>query len=229
MSSSIRVVLVDDQALFRSGLAAVLDSQPDLEVVGQAGDGSESLRVIDETKPDVVLMDVRMEPMDGVTATRQIFSPSRVARGRKVPRVIVLTTFNLDDRAAQAIRFGASGFVLKDATPEFLAEAIRTVHAGNAVIASGDLAEIIGGNLRPLPQVPPAFRTLSDREAEIFHATAKGLNNSEIAAELHLSESTVKTHVGSILRKLKLRDRVQIVLYAHENQVEAPGGESPAP
>lgn len=219
MSEPIRVVLIDDQQLFRSGLAVIIDAQPDMVVVGQASDGGDGIDVIDATTPDVVLMDVRMAPVDGVEATRRIFSPERAALRSRLPRVIVLTTFSLDDRAALAIRYGASGFLLKDSTPEFLCAAIRTVHAGNAVLAPSDLSLLMDGSFRNPVPAPAAFSTLTEREREVFNAVAAGLNNAEIAAQEFLSESTVKTHIGSILRKLSLRDRVQIVVYAHKHDL----------
>jgi DNA-binding NarL/FixJ family response regulator len=162
-------------------------------------------------------MDIRMPEMDGVEATRQIFLPDRVARRTKPVRVIVLTTFNLDDRAAAAIRFGASGFLLKDTTPAQLRDAIRTVHAGNAVLAPQDLTNLLDHEFRAPSQPPAAFVSLTDKEREVFAAVARGLSNTEIAALVFASESTVKTHVGGILRKLGLRDRVQIVVFAYEH------------
>lgn len=217
MTAAVRVVLVDDQELFRAGVGVIVDAQPDMEVVGLAADGAEGVRMVDALIPDVVLMDIRMPEMDGVEATRQIFSPARVA-GRATPvRVVVLTTFNLDDRAATAIRFGASGFLLKDATPAMLTDAIRTVHAGNAVLAPQDLSALMEGRFRRRAPVPPGFAALTDKEQGIFALLAAGLSNAEVSGRLFLSESTVKTHVGSILRKLDLRDRVQIVVFAHEH------------
>ncbi|WP_019144251.1 response regulator transcription factor [Aeromicrobium massiliense] len=216
MSDPIRLVLVDDQALFRAGVAVVVDAQPDMAVVGQAGDGREALEVVERTRPDVVLMDLRMPVMDGVEATRALFDPTRVQARTQPLRVVVLTTFHLDDAAASAIRAGASGFLLKDATPEFLCAAIRTVHAGNAVMTPGDLTALLD---RPAPArpVPPAYERLTDRERTVFVHAGRGLSNAEIAAAEHLSESTVKTHVSSVLAKLGLRDRVQLVVFAHEH------------
>lgn len=214
---TIRVLLVDDQDLFREGVAVIVDAQEGMEVVGQAGDGLEAVRLVEELEPDVVLMDIRMPEMDGVEATRQIFAPERVARRSHPVRVVVLTTFNLDDRAATAIRHGASGFLLKDTTPLMLRDAIRTVHAGNAVLAPGDLSTLLEGQFRAERPVPSAYLGLTDKEREVFAAVARGLSNTEIAALVFAGESTVKTHVGAILRKLNLRDRVQIVVFAHEH------------
>ncbi|WP_193610507.1 response regulator [Nocardioides lijunqiniae] len=217
----IRVLLVDDQDLFREGVAVIVGAQESMEVVGQAGDGLEAVRLVGELAPDVVLMDIRMPEMDGVEATRQIFLPERVAaRGRPV-RVIVLTTFNLDDRAATAIRHGASGFLLKDTTPILLRDAIRTVHAGNAVLAPEDLSTLLEGQFRAQRPVPTSYLGLTEKEREVFAAVARGLSNTEIAALVFAGESTVKTHVGAILRKLGLRDRVQIVVFAHEHGLTA--------
>jgi len=213
----IRVLLVDDQELFRAGVAVIVGAQPDMDVVGQAADGLEAVRLVDELGPDVVLMDVRMPEMDGVEATRQIFAPDRAARRKAPLRVVVLTTFNLDDRAATAIRYGASGFLLKDTTPAQLADAIRTVAAGNAVLAPTDLATLLDGQFKARAPIPDGFDQLTDKEKEVFSAVARGLSNVEVGQLIFASESTVKTHVGAILRKLDLRDRVQIVVFAHEH------------
>ena len=216
-SPDISVLLVDDQELFREGVRVIVDAQEGMSVVGSAGDGIEAVRLVDELEPDVVLMDIRMPEMDGVEATRQVFQPERVARRSKPVRVVVLTTFNLDDRAATAIRYGASGFLLKDTTPLMLRDAIRTVHAGNAVLAPADLSTLLDAQFRESMPPPPAYLQLTEKEREVFHAVARGLSNTEIAALVFASESTVKTHVGAILRKLVLRDRVQIVVFAHEH------------
>jgi len=217
MTHPIRVLLVDDQELFRAGVGVIVDAHDDMEVVGSAADGREGVRLVDELAPDVVLMDIRMPELDGVEATRQIFAPERVARRRTPVRVVVLTTFNLDDRAATAIRHGASGFLLKDTTPAMLCDAIRTVYAGNAVLAPTDLSTLLDGQFQARVPVPPAYSLLTEKEREVFTAVARGLSNTEIAARIYASESTVKTHVGAILRKLDLRDRVQIVVFAHEH------------
>ena len=217
MSDEITVLLVDDQELFREGVRVIIDAQEGMRVVGAAGDGVAAVRLVEELRPDVVLMDIRMPQMDGVEASRQIFTPERVARRTKPVRVIVLTTFNLDDRAATAIRHGASGFLLKDTTPLMLRDAIRTVHGGNAVLAPRDLATLLDRQFQAEVTPPAAFLGLTDREREVFTAVARGLSNAEIAGTVFASESTVKTHVGAILRKLALRDRVQIVVFAHEH------------
>jgi DNA-binding NarL/FixJ family response regulator len=214
---TIRVLLVDDQELFREGVKVIVDAQDGMEVVGSAGDGLEAVRLVDELAPNVVLMDIRMPEMDGVEATRQIFLPERVARRAAPVRVVVLTTFNLDDRAATAIRHGASGFLLKDTTPLLLRDAIRTVHAGNAVLAPDDLSALLESQFREVAPAPAAYVALTEKEREVFGAVARGLSNTEIAGLVFASESTVKTHVGAILRKLSLRDRVQIVVFAHQH------------
>jgi DNA-binding NarL/FixJ family response regulator len=217
MSDEITVLLVDDQELFREGVRVIIDAQDGMRVIGAAGNGMEAVRLVDELRPDVVLMDIRMPEMDGVEASRQIFAPERAARRNKPVRVIVLTTFNLDDRAATAIRHGASGFLLKDTTPVMLRDAIRTVHGGNAVLAPQDLATLLDRQFQVAAAPPAEFLGLTDKEREVFTAVARGLSNAEIAGTVFASESTVKTHVGAILRKLALRDRVQIVVFAHEH------------
>ena len=207
----IRVALVDDQALFRAGIRMLVSSQSDLEFVGEAGDGSAGVRMAAETKPDVILMDIRMPVMDGIEATKLI-----VAAGTK-PRVIVLTTFDLDEAAARAIRGGASGFILKDADPELLLAAIRAVHSGSSVIAASATRELFEHFGEQAPAEPVAFGTLTSREREIFVLAARGLSNGEIAKQEFLSEATVKTHISRVLAKLELRDRVQLVVYAYES------------
>ncbi|MBD7958243.1 response regulator transcription factor [Microbacterium sp. Sa4CUA7] len=215
MSAPIRVVLVDDQALFRAGIRMLVDSQPDLEVVGEASDGREAIGVVRATRPDVVLMDIRMPVMDGLTATAELLTDP-VLDGA-VPRIVMLTTFDLDEAAARAIRQGASGFLLKDAEPEFLLAAVRTVHAGSAVIAAAATRALFAEFAEPTRAVPPQFGALTDREKEIFALAARGLSNAEIAAREFLSEATVKTHISRILTKLALRDRVQLVVFAFEH------------
>ena len=219
----ITVLVVDDEVLLRSGLASLVESADDMTVVGEGSNGAEAIDLVERLRPDVVLMDIRMPEMDGVEATRQIFAPDRVAKRERPVRVVVLTTFNLDDRAATAIRHGASGFLLKDTTPVLLREAIRTVHAGNAVLAPADLSTLLDGQFRTRTAPPTTYLTLTEKEREVFGAVARGLSNTEIAGQVFASESTVKTHVGSILRKLSLRDRVQIVVFAHEHGLVRPG------
>lgn len=210
----IRVALVDDQALFRAGIRMLVDSQPDLEVVAEASDGREAVDAVRQTRPDVVLMDIRMPVMDGLAATAELLTDP------EHPRIVMLTTFDLDEAAARAIRQGASGFLLKDADPEFLLAAIRTVHAGSAVIAASATRELFArftdAAARP---VPAAYGELTEREREIFALAARGLSNAEIAAREFLSEATVKTHISRILTKLALRDRVQLVVFAFEHDL----------
>ena len=220
MSRPIRVALVDDQALFRTGIRMLVASQDDLEVVGEAGDGREAVELAASARPDVILMDIRMPVMDGIEATERIVAASE-ARGGAGPRIIVLTTFDLDEAATRAIRGGASGFLLKDADPEFLLAAIRTVHSGTAVLAPSATRELFQHfDSRAGSRVEPeAFATLTAREREVFLLAARGLSNGEIAAGEFLSEATVKTHVSRILSKLGLRDRVQLVVYAFEHRL----------
>lgn len=221
----IRVALIDDQVLFRAGIRMLVDSQPDLEVVAEASDGHEAVRVVRETRPDVVLMDIRMPVLDGIGATAEILAdptyavPAHAAPGYAdgPPRVVMLTTFDLDEAAARAIRGGASGFLLKDADPEFLLAAIRTVHAGSAVIAATATRELFAHFAQAPRPAPPAYGDLTEREREIFALTARGLSNAEIAGREFLSEATVKTHISRILAKLGLRDRVQLVVFAFEH------------
>jgi DNA-binding NarL/FixJ family response regulator len=210
----IRVALVDDQALFRAGVRMLIQSQADLEFAGEAANGREAVELATRERPDVILMDVRMPELDGVAATAQIVARNTGA----TPRVLVLTTFDVDESAARAIQAGASGFVLKDADPEFLLAAIRTVHAGNAVIAASAtrrlLEQFTAGQEK---RVPAELQTLTTRERQIFDLAARALSNGEIAEREYLSEATVKTHISRVLTKLGLRDRVQLVAYAYEN------------
>ena len=211
MSPAIRVFLADDQALVRSGFRMLIESEDDLVVVGEASDGAATLRALSAQPVDVVLMDIRMPVMDGVEATRLIVQSGLPTR------VLVLTTFDLDEYVFAALKAGASGFLLKDATPAMLREAIHTVYAGNAVLAPADLAVLLDGQFRARKALPPGFDTLTEREREVLDAVARGLSNAEIAQAMFASESTVKTHLGAVLRKLGLRDRVQVVVFAHEH------------
>ena len=209
----IRVLIVDDQALFRSGIRMLVESQPDLVCVGEAADGAQAVRLADEQQPDVILMDVRMPVLDGISAT------DRIVRARPGARVVVLTTFDLDEAAARALRAGASGFILKDAEPELVLAAIRTVHAGNEVVAASATRELFKAFGAQRRSAPAAFDALTDRERQIFALAAKGLSNTEIARSEFVSEATVKTHISRILTKLGLRDRVQLVVFAYENDL----------
>jgi len=209
----IRVVVVDDQVLVRAGFAMLINSQSDLEVVGEAGDGVEAIDLLARTAADVVLMDVRMPRLDGVEATRRI-----VAEHPDGPKVVVLTTFDLDEYAFAALQAGASGFLLKDALPQDLLRAIRAVHAGDAVIAPSTTKRLIARYVkRGIPSPPNAgVDALTEREREVWLAIARGLTNGEIAETLVVSEATVKTHVGNILAKTGVRDRVALVVLAYE-------------
>ena len=213
--AQIRVAIADDQSLVRTGLRMVLEAEPDLVVVGEAADGRGAIELVDSLAVDVILMDVRMPGVDGITATEAITA------GARATRVLVLTTFDLDEYAFAAIRAGASGFLLKDSRPAELVGAIRTVHAGEAALAprvTRRMIELFGHDL-PLAAPPeaPGLADLTAREHEILIAVAEGLSNSEIAARFFLSESTVKTHVGRVLLKLGARDRVQVVIYAYQH------------
>jgi DNA-binding NarL/FixJ family response regulator len=208
----IRILLVDDQELVRTGFRLVLGGQPDMEVVGEAGDGPAAVLMAGQLRPDVVVMDVRMPRMDGVEATRLI----RAAAG--APRVLILTTFDLDAHVYAAVRAGASGFLLKDTGARNLIDGVRTVHSGDAVVAPSTTRRLLdrfatapGPHLAVRPDVP-----LTMRETEVLQEVAQGLSNAEIAQRLFLSEATVRTHVSHILGKLTLRDRVQAVVYAYE-------------
>ncbi|GAA1157925.1 response regulator transcription factor [Ornithinicoccus hortensis] len=221
-SGPIRLFLVDDQELVRAGFRMVLDAQDDMTVVGEAGDGAAALSAIPVVRPDVVLMDIRMPRVDGVQATQQLSAagPS--------PKVLVLTTFDLDEYAFAALRAGAAGFLLKDAGPAELLSAIRAVHGGDAVVAPSTTRRMLERFVDHLPSGAAADETaaadaaerrlaaLTDREREVLVAVGRGLSNSEIAAELFLAEATVKTHIGRILHKLALRDRVHMVITAYE-------------
>ena len=187
-------------------------SQLDLEFVGEAGDGSAGVTMAARVRPDVILMDIRMPVMDGIEATKLI-----VASGPKPPRIIVLTTFDLDEAAARAIRGGASGFILKDADPELLLAAIRAVHSGSSVIAASATRELFEHFGQQAGSEPEEFSALTPRERDIFRLAARGLSNAEIAKAEFLSEATVKTHISRVLGKLGLRDRVQLVVFAYEN------------
>ncbi|MEO3871905.1 response regulator transcription factor [Nonomuraea sp. B12E4] len=203
----IRVMLVDDQELLRAGFRMVLGAQPDIEIVAEAGDGLAALELLKTTEVDVVLMDVRMPHMDGVEATRRV----------EGPKVLILTTFDLDEYAFAAIKAGAAGFLLKDVPPDDLVNAIKLVHAGDAVVAPRTLRRMLDSFAAHLPtEELAAVSDLTPREREVLLMVARGLSNAEIAAGLEVAEATVKTHLGRVLAKLGLRDRAQVVVYAYE-------------
>ena len=219
---TIRVLLVDDQDLVRAGFAMVLGSQPDLAVVGEAADGAAATKLAREIPADVIVMDVRMPGLDGVAATREI------CQAAERPRVLILTTFDLDEYAFEALRAGASGFLLKSAPPEELLYAIRSVHNGDSVVAPSTTRRLISRFLPHLPgpqQAPDRehLAELTAREREVLAEVGAGLSNAEIAARLYISEATVKTHVGHIMAKLGLRDRIQAVVYTYETGLIQPG------
>lgn len=238
--SPIRVVLVDDQSLVRAGFALVIDSQSDLEVVGQAGDGDEAIDVVARLQPDVVLMDVRMPRLDGIRATSRILALAD-AGSIRAPRIIVLTTFDEDEYALTALRGGASGFLLKDVLPEVLLDSIRTVVAGGAVIAPTTTRRLLDAQLLqqtgPPEEPPPSddpsllpdpeqariLASLTPREREVLELVGRGLSNAEIVDALVLAEPTVKTHMSRILMKLGARDRVQAVIFAYDTGIVTPG------
>lgn len=221
---SIRVMLVDDQVLLRTGFRMVLAAQPDMEVVAEAGDGAEAIENLRGTAVDVVLMDVRMPRLDGVEATR------RICAEPDPPKVLILTTFDLDEYAFSGLKAGASGFMLKDVPPSELLTAIRAVHSGDAVVAPSTTRRLLDRFSAMLPSgkengaANGALERLTGREREVMLLVAQGLSNGEIAARLVLSEATVKTHVGRILTKLGLRDRVQVVVLAYESGLVRAGG-----
>ena len=218
---SARVLIVDDQALVRTGFRMILDAEPDIEVVGEAENGSEAVTLARSLQPDVVLMDIRMPEMDGIEATRQVVAPGDGA----APRVLMLTTFDLDEYVYDALRAGASGFLLKDVPAEQLAAGVRMVAAGDALLAPSITRRLIE-EFAAAPSAaapPPGLDELTPRELEVFKLVARGLSNAEIAEQLIVGETTVKTHVTRLLMKLGLRDRVQAVVLAYEFGVVMPG------
>ena len=219
---SVRVLIVDDQSLVRAGFRMILDAEPEIEVVGEAADGLEAVLATRQTEPDVILMDIRMPNVDGLEATRRLLD------GRTDgPRVLILTTFDLDEYVYEALRAGASGFLLKDTPPEQLVDAIMIVARGDALLSPSITRRVIEEFVRRPPasarRIPPELDELTAREREMLGLIAKGLSNAEIARAAFVSETTVKTHVAHILMKLRLRDRVQAVVYAYENGVVQAG------
>jgi len=213
-----RVLVVDDQELVRTGFRMILDAEDDIDVVGEAGDGLEAVEAARRLRPDVVLMDIRMPNLDGLEATRRLADEIKI---------IILTTFDLDEYVYDALRAGASGFLLKDTPADDLADAVRVVAGGDALLAPSITRRLIDEfAARPEPNRPPPGEvgTLTDRELEVLRLMARGLSNAEIAEELYVSETTVKTHVGRVLMKLQLRDRVQAVVLAYETGLIQPGG-----
>jgi len=216
---SIRVVVADDQALVRAGFRRLLEIEPDLDVVGEAADGAQAVELTRRLRPHVALLDIRMPNMDGIEATRRI-------TGAGDTRVIILTTFDLDEYVYDALRAGASGFLLKDSPPEQMIGAIHAAAAGDALIAPPITRRLLDEFVRrPRPDAAAAaVAGLTDREQDVLRCLGRGLSNAEIAAELYLGEATVKTHISSVLAKLGLRDRVQAVIYAYEHGLVIPGG-----
>jgi len=222
----IRVIIADDQALVRGGFHSILAGQDDIEVVGEAADGNETVELVERLQPDVVLMDIRMPGIDGLEATRRI-----VARGIAT-RVLVLTTFDVDDYVYEAMKAGASGFLLKTTPPRQLADAVRTVAAGDALLAPSITRRLVEQFVRRPPPgatVPPALEELTERERDVLRRLARALSNAEIAAELVVSEATVKSHVNRILTKLNLRDRAQAIVLAYETGLVEPGSSASNP
>lgn len=212
-NKAISIFLVDDQDLFRAGLKMMLGSQVDLEVVGEARNGFEALRLIPQVNPQVVLMDIRMPDLNGLEATRQLVAHYR-STGRQCPSILVLTTLDTEETARQSLEAGATGFMLKNTEPEFLIAAIRALPLGTHIVATS------GTPIVPtVKSIPAEFERLTERERDVFRELSHGLNNREIAATLFLSEATIKTHLTAILQKLQLRDRVQLVVYAYTNGI----------
>ncbi|MEV0587814.1 response regulator transcription factor [Nonomuraea sp. NPDC050310] len=223
---TIRVLLVDDQPLLRTGFRLILEAETDITVVGQAGDGKSAMEQTRALLPDVVLMDIRMPGIDGIEATRRIVRDG--AAGAHVPKVLVLTTFDLDEYIVEALRAGASGFLLKDVPPDELVQAIRVVADGDAIVAPSVTRRLLDRFAAKLPpaseqSTPARLDRLTERELEVLRLIARGMSNAEIAAKLVVSETTVKTHVGNVLTKLGLRDRVQAVVLAYETGLITPG------
>ena len=220
----INVLVVDDQPMIRVGIQAILDAQDGIRIVGEAVDGRDAVLQARALLPDVVLMDVRMPVLDGLAATRELLAPDQSGRAR--PRVLMLTTFDADHYVYEALRAGASGFLLKDSTPDELAAAVRVVASGDALLAPGITQRLIERFVEAAPRDPaahPLLRSLTEREREVLTLMSRGRSNGEIAELLFISEQTVKSHVSRILQKLSLRDRVQAVVFGYENGLVVPG------
>jgi DNA-binding NarL/FixJ family response regulator len=220
----ISVLVVDDQPMIRLGIRAILDAQTDMTVAGEAGDGRTAVQQARHLGPDIVLMDVRMPVLDGLAATRELLDPDTDLPSR--PRVLMLTTFDADQYVYEALRSGASGFLLKDSTPEELAAAVRVAAAGEAMLSPGITRRLIERFVEGAPparEQHPLLQSLTEREREVLTLVSRGLSNGEIAASLVIAEQTVKTHVSRILQKLELRDRVQAVVFGYENGLVVPG------
>jgi DNA-binding NarL/FixJ family response regulator len=224
-SDRVTVVIADDQRMVRTGLRVILTSEPDITVIGEAGNGIEVVQLVRERQPDVVLMDIRMPHMDGFEATRKVLTQAR-------SRVLILTTFDSDEYVYEALRAGASGFLLKDAPAEQLIAAVRCIAAGDALIDPSVTRRLISRfarSIQPVTATPAVLSDLTARELDVLRLIARGLSNTEIAGELVIEESTVKTHVGRILAKLSLRDRVQAVILAYESGMVVPSNNPGAP
>jgi len=229
--AAVRVLIADDQQLVRAGLRMILEAQPDITVVAQAADGEEALRLVRRHRPDVVLMDIRMPGMDGLEATRRIVEQPAGSVDGAAPRVVILTTFDLDEYVYAALQLGACGFLLKDVSPERLVGAVRTVMAGDALLAPAIIRRLVERYARtdaPPPAAAQALGVLTARETEVFRLVARAMSNAEVAEALVVSEATVKTHVAGILAKLGLHNRAQAVVVAYESGLLRAGG-APTP
>jgi DNA-binding NarL/FixJ family response regulator len=233
-SPRLRVVIADDQVLVRAGFRMILEAQPDIEVVAEAADGDAAVRLTRRHRPDVVLMDIRMPGVDGLEATRRLLRPKSgdSTEGGAPPRIVILTTFDLDEYVYAALQAGAAGFLLKDVSPEHLVGAVRTVAIGDALLAPSITRRLVERFAKPretLAADPGALARLTARETEVFRLLARGMSNAEIAETLIVSEATVKTHVAGILAKLDLRNRAQAIVLAYESGLVRAGLESPMP
>jgi DNA-binding NarL/FixJ family response regulator len=227
----LRVLVADDQELVRAGFRMILEAQPDIEVVAEAADGDAAVRLARRFRPDVILMDVRMPGLDGLEATRRLLEPRDRETAGPSPRVVILTTFDLDEYVYAALQSGASGFLLKDVSPEHLVGAVRTVAVGDALLAPSITRRLVERYARPTGGVevtPAALASLTPRETEVFRLVARGMSNAEIAEQLIVSEATVKTHVAGVLAKIGLRNRAQAVVFAYESGLVRAGAVTPA-